>query len=190
VLEHVTSYDEAREKLYTQLFDLQVQQLEHLKAYNASQNNRLFDSFSLRMDDTREDHSQLSFRVSLNLPFLSSNPVQDWQFENKIIDAKRESLLEKNERKVTVYTLRKKIIRMAKDLDLDVTTRYDLQIEKTFKRLKASEPISTIALYADYLTAKISSVESERDLFLAYTEWLNESQDFQSSYLFNKNGLL
>ncbi len=190
VLEHVTSYDEAREKLYTQLFDLQVQQLEHLKAYNASQNDRLFDSFSLRMDDSREDHTQMSFRVSLNLPFLSSNPVQDWQFENKIIDAKRESLLEKNERKVLVYTLRKKIIRMAKDLDLDVTTRYDLQIEKTFKRLKASEPISTIALYADYLTAKISSVESERDLFLAYTEWLNESQDFQSSYLFNKNGLL
>ncbi len=190
VLEHVKSYDPAREKLYTQLFDLQLQQLEYLKAYTASQNNRLIDTFSVGVDKTRENQTQMTFRVSVNMPFLSSNPVQDWQFENKIIETKRQSLLDKNEKKVQVYTLRNKIIRMANDLDLDVTSKYDLQIEKTFKRLKASEPISTIALYADYLTAKISSVESERDLFLSYTEWLNESQDFQSSFLFHQNGLL
>jgi hypothetical protein len=190
VLEHVKSYDEAREKLYTQIFDLQIRQLEQLQAYTASQNNRLVDTFSIGADDTREDTRMLSFRVSLNLPFISSNPVQDWQFENKIIDTKRQNLMDKNEKKVLVYSLRNKIIRMGKDLDLDVTTKYDVQIEKTFRRLKASEPLSTIALYADYLTAKISSVESERDLFLTYAEWLNESQDFQSSFLFHNKGLL
>lgn len=190
VLEHVSSYDEAREKLYTQLYDLQIEQMEELKAYTVAQNDRLIDTFSIGLDKTRQNETQISFRISANLPFLSSNPVQDWQFENKIIEAKRQNLSDKKEKKILVYTLRNKIIRMAKDLELDVTSKYDLQIEKTFKRLKSSEPISTIALYADYLTAKISSVESERDLFLAYTEWLNESQDFQSSFLFHKNGLL
>lgn len=190
VLEHVTRYDEAREKLYTQLYDLQIRELEELKVYTSSQNDRLIDTFSIGVDKTREDQTLMSFRVSVNMPFLSSNPIQDWQIENKIIDAKRQNLLDKNEKKVAVYTLRKKIIRMIKDLDLDVTSNYDKQIEKTFKRLKSSEPLSTIALYADYLTAKISSVESERDLFLAYTEWLNESQDFQSSFLFQNKGLL
>lgn len=180
IVEHVKAYNQELSPLLSQLNELRVEHAKAIKEINISKNDKLIDSISLGVDKTKQE-STFSLRVSLNLPFLSGNPVQDWESHNKIIEAQRDARDLKTEQNVLMATLKAQIVHTSEDLDLDVGAQWNGQIEKSLLKLKQSDPLAAFSLYTDFMIARISLMEAERDFYLSYLQWLDLSQDYASS---------
>lgn len=180
IVEHVKGYGPSVSPLVSQLDQLRVEHARAIKDISLSKNDKLIDSVSLGFDNTREEPT-FSFRVSFNMPYLSSNPVQDWEAHNKIIEAEKEARDLKTEQSILLATLKAQIIHTAEDLDLDLSQKWNGQVEKALFKLKESDPLSAFSLYTDFMIARISMMEAERDLYLSYLQWLDLSQDYTAS---------
>lgn len=180
VTQHLQDVKATDTSYYAQINQLKLEQLSAFHDLAVSRNNKLLDSMSVGFDDTRKEPT-FSFRMSFNLPYVSSNPIQNWETQNRVVDMKLDNHKMEKYNSTQAESLKAHLLQASKDLDLDMTVKFDKQIEKAINKLQSSDPLSNISLFVDYISTRIARTDAEKSFYLSYLDWAEVTHSLAGS---------